>query len=117
MAEKVLEPKSQAFALRIVRLYKYLRQNGESVMSKQVLRSGTSIGANIAEAQYAQSRADFSTKLTIALKEASETRYWICLLMQSNYIPDDDTTQSLLSDCNELIRLLVASTKTVQNKN
>ena len=117
MAEKVLEPKSQAFALRIVHLYKYLRKNGESVMSKQVLRSGTSIGANIAEAQYAQSRADFSTKLTIALKEASETRYWLGLLMQSNYVPDDDTTRSLLSDCTELIRLLVASTKTVQNKN
>jgi len=116
MNEKVLEPKSKAFALRVVRMYKWLKEHGETVMSKQVLRSGTSIGANIAEAQYAQSRADFTTKLTIALKEAYETRYWIDLLKQSEYLPDDETTQSLLSDCNELIRLLVASTKTVQGK-
>jgi len=97
-------------------MYKWLKEHGETVMSKQVLRSGTSIGANIAEAQYAQSRADFTTKLTIALKEASETRYWIDLLIQSNYLPADETSHSLLSDCNELIRLLVASTKTVQGK-
>jgi len=116
MGEKVLEPKSQAFALRIVRLYKWLKEHGETVMSKQVLRSGTSIGANVAEAQYAQSLADFTTKLTIALKEASETKYWITLLVQSEYIANDETTRSLLDDCNELIRLLVASTKTALKK-
>ena len=116
MRENPLEDKSKAFALRIVRMYKWLKDRGESVMSKQVLRSGTSIGANIAEAQYAQSRADFTTKLTIALKEASETRYWIDLLKQSEFLPDDESTTSLISDCSELIRLLVASTKTAQGK-
>lgn len=116
MRENPLEEKSRCFALRIVQLYKQLKEHGETVMSKQVLRSGTSIGANIAEAQYAQSRADFLTKLTIALKEASETRYWLVLLLQSGYIVDDPQTQSFLDGCNELIRLLVASTKTVQGK-
>lgn len=116
MSEKVLEPKAKAFALRIVRLYKLLKRQGETVISTQMLRSGTSIGANIAEAQYAQSRADFTTKLSIALKEASETRYWIELLVQSGYVADDEVIRSLLSECGELIRILVASTKTVKGK-
>lgn len=86
MDEKVLYPlldKAEAFALRIVRLYQYLVENGERVMSKQVLRSGTSIGANITEGHYAASRADFINKYAIAEKEAAETRYWLNLLLKS----------------------------------
>ena len=79
----VLEEKSQKFAIRIVNLYKYLvNEKRETVMSKQVLRSGTSIGANIAEAQYAQSKADFLSKMHISLKEASETRFWLKYYIQ-----------------------------------
>ena len=115
MKNSPLVEKSQAFALRVVKAYKFLKKNGETVMSKQMLRSGTSIGANIAEAQYAQSRADFSMKLTIALKEASETMYWITLLRQSDYLTPGSATQTLIADCNELISLLVASVKKVKN--
>lgn len=104
--------KSKAFALRIVKLYKYLRARRESVMAKQVLRSGTSIGANIAEGQFAQSKSDFLSKYQIALKEASETLYWLELLQEAGYLPDQDATDSLLEDCRELVRLLVSSVKT-----
>ena len=110
----VLEDKSQAFALRIVKLYRHLRDNHESVIGKQILRSGTSIGANIAEGNYSQSRDDFASKFGIALKEAAETRYWLVLLVKGEFIPDDAAYQSLLSDCEELIRMLVASVKTVR---
>jgi len=116
MCDNPLEEKSKTFAIRIVKLHRHLKAKGEMVMSKQVLRSGTSIGANIAEAQYAQSRADFTTKLTIALKEAAETRYWIDLLLATEYLEDNQAIQSLLSECTELIRILVASTKTAQGK-
>ena len=81
-------------------------------MSKQMLRSGTSIGANIKEGLYAQSRADFGTKMTIALKEAAETEYWIELLLESEYITKEQA-DSLLYDCRELIKLLVAITKSI----
>jgi len=114
MSEKVLEPKSEAFALRIVRLYKHLRKQGEGVMSKQILRSGTSIGANVAEAQFAQSKADFTSKLGIALKEAAETRYWLKLLSASGYLADTPSSRSLQEECDELIRLLAASAKTLK---
>lgn len=106
--------KAEAFALRIVRLYQHLQDKGERVMSKQVLRSGTSIGANITEGHYAASRADFINKYVIAEKEAAETRYWLNLLMRSGYLPDDSATQSLVSDCTELLRLLVSSIKTAK---
>ena len=111
MVDNLIVKRSKAFALRIVKLYQYLQENGERVMSKQLLRAGTSIGANIAEGQYAQSRADFLTKYTIATKEAGETHYWLELLVESNLLPDSEPTQSILSDCSELIRLLVSSTK------
>ena len=89
----VLEEKSLKFAIRIVNLYKYLiDEKKEFVMSKQVLRSGTSIGANIAEAQYAQSKADFLTKMHISLKEASETKFWLKLLYSTSYINDSHTS-------------------------
>ena len=117
MEGKVLYPlieKAEAFALRIVKLYQYLVEKGERVMSKQVLRSGTSIGANITEGHYGASRADFINKYAIAEKEAAETRYWLNLLIKSGYLQEDEATLSLISDCTELIRLLAASIKTAR---
>ena len=111
MEDNLIVLKSKAFALRIIKLYQHLQDRGERIMSKQLLRSGTSVGANIAEGQYAQSKADFMTKYTIALKEASETRYWLDLLLASKILPDSESSRSLLSDNTELIRLLVSSTK------
>jgi len=114
VAGSVVAEKSKAFALRIVKLYAYLRDRKESVLSKQVLRSGTSIGANIAEGVFAQSKDDFASKYGIALKEASETLYWIDLLIEAGYLPDDTGFQSLRAECEELIRILAASVKTVK---
>ena len=100
----------------MVELYKRLSiEKHEYVMSKQILRSGTSIGANIREAKRAQSSPDFYAKLTISLKEADETQYWLELLNKTGYI-NDDIFKSVNSDCEELIRLLVSITRTVQNK-
>ncbi len=110
--------KSYAFALRIVKLYKYLQTNDRNgIISKQVLRSGTSIGANIRESVYGQSTLDFISKLSISLKEASETEYWIMLLRDSGYIEDKDA-ESLLIDCRELEKLLTSIIiKTKKNNN
>ena len=108
----VLEEKSFQFAIRIVKLNRFLIDTKkEFVLSKQILRSGTSIGANISEAQFAQSKADFVSKMHISLKEASETRYWLRLIEASDLI---DTTQleSIMSDCNELINMLVSTCRT-----
>lgn len=116
MSENLIESKSKAFALRVIKLYEYLQSKKENVMSKQVLRSGTSIGANVAEGQFAQTRADFLTKYTIALKEASETRYWLELLATAGYLPDNESTETLIADCAELIRLLASSVKTTKQK-
>ena len=105
--ENVIEIKSFDFAVRIVNLYKYLTDvKKEYVLSKQLLRSGTSIGANIAEAEQAQSKPDFISKMNIALKEAAETKYWIKLLHATNYLFKDETI-SILDDCVELERILV----------
>ena len=110
-----LSEKSFSFALRIVKLNNYLhKKHKEYILSKQVLRSGTSIGALIAEGKYAQSKADFLNKLTIALKEASETEYWIRLLFNSGFI-DEKMFVSLYRDIDELLHLLIASTKTVKH--
>ena len=103
--------KSKKFALTIIALYKSLAvERREFVLSKQLLRSGTSIGANIREAQRGQSKADFIAKMSIALKEADESAYWLELLHESGYIQDDEF-KVLYSGCDELIRLLVAITK------
>ena len=108
----VVEEKSKAFALRIVRLYQYLREKKkEYVLSKQVVKSGTSIGANVKEAIRAQSKPDFYAKLYISLKEASETEYWLELLQKGGYIAEDAFT-SINDDCQEIIKLLVSITKT-----
>ena len=111
MGDNLIVSKSKAFALRIIKLYQYLQDKGEYVMSKQLLRSGTSIGANIAEGQYAQSKSDFMSKYMVALKEASESRYWLELLLESKILPDSDSSRSMIEDCTEMIRLLVSSTK------
>lgn len=108
----VIRSKSKTFALRIIRMYQYLcNEKKEFILSKQVLRSGTSIGANVSEALRGQSRPDFYAKMNIALKEASETEYWLELLHESGYI-DKSAFTSLYADNQELLRILVAITKT-----
>lgn len=114
-SENVVMSKSYAFALRIIKLYKYLvSEKKEYVLAKQLLRSGTSIGALIREGEHAQSKADFLNKMNIALKEANETQYWIELMKDSEYLSLTESN-SILEDISELIRLLasiVKSTKT-----
>jgi four helix bundle protein len=97
-----------------VKLYQYLREKKESVLSKQLLRSGTSIGANIAEGKYAQSKDDFINKNSIALKEASETLYWIDLMIEAKLLDEMNAADSLRAACEELIRILVSSIKTAK---
>lgn len=110
--DSILEQKSFQFAVRIVNLCRHLRNTKkEHTLSTQLLRCGTSIGANIAEAQQAQSKADFISKLSIALKEASETKYWIRLLQATGYLSEAEY-RSILSNCVELEKMLVSSVKT-----
>ena len=112
MAKGPLYEKSFAFALRVVKLAKHLQgEKKEFVLSKQVLRSGTAIGALVREAEHAESKADFIHKMTIALKEANETLYWLDLLHQSDYI-DRLSFESIGADSEELLKLLVATVKT-----
>ena len=107
----VVGEKSLVFAEKVVKTYDYLcNEKKEYVMSKQLLRSGTSIGANIAEATYGFSSADFYAKMSIALKEASETMYWLTLLSRTNRLPNELFTE-LKSDCEEPIRILTAIVK------
>ena len=114
MRENVVRDKSYKFALRVVKAFKYLTQeHREFVLSKQVLRSGTSIGALVSEAEHAQSQADFINKMYVALKEANETEYWLRILKDSEYI-DEKTFTSIYADCDELIRLLVSIVKTAK---
>lgn len=116
MSESILKTKSYKFALRIVRFFQFLRkEKKEYVLSKQVLKSGTAIGALIREAEFGQSRADFVNKMQIALKEANETDYWLNILRDSSYI-NDRMFQSLNDDCQELIKLLVATVKTAKKR-
>ncbi|MNG06114.1 hypothetical protein D3C84_893370 [compost metagenome] len=117
MKENVIQIKSYAFAVRIVKVYQYLcEEKKEYVLSKQLLRSGTSIGANIEEAIGGQSDKDFFAKLTIAYKEARETHYWIRLLTDTNYISKKEN-ESLLNDINELLRIIGSIQKTLRSKN
>ena len=107
----IIEEKSFAFAIRVVNLYKHLNESKkEFILSKQLLRSGTSIGANVAEAEQAQSTPDFVSKMSIALKEASETKYWIRLLASTSYLTEVETV-SILNDCVELEKILVSIIK------
>ena len=103
----MIQDESKAFAIRIINLYKYLRENKhELVLSKQVLRSGTSIGANISESVFGQSDMDFISKLSIALKESNETRYWLELLHETNYL-DDKQFISIYDDCEKIKATLI----------
>ncbi len=107
----IIEEKSFAFAIRIVNLYKHLSETKqEFVLSKQLLRSGTSIGANVAEAEQAQSTPDFVSKMGIALKEASETKYWIRLLASTSYLTEAEAA-SIFNDSVELEKILVSIIK------
>ena len=109
-----IEKRAYQFALRIVKAYKFLtRQQSEFVLSKQMLRSGTSIGAMMREAKFAQSRADFVNKASIALKEANETLYWIELLHDGEYI-DDKTFESIHNEANEITSILASIVKTTK---
>ena len=108
MKNNIIEEKSYRFAVRIVNLCKFLQKSkSEYIMTRQLLRCGTSIGANVAESQRAQSRPDFISKLSIAHKEAYETRYWIRLLHETNYL-DEQQAASILSDCVEIERILAS---------
>lgn len=114
--DNVIENKSFQFAIRIVRLYKFLcEEKKEYVLSKQLLRAGTSIGANVTESQQAQSKLDFVSKISIALKEASETKYWIKLLGATEYLSENQT-KSILDDCVEIEKILVTILKSAKNQ-
>lgn len=111
VASPILD-KSLLFAARIVKLYQYLvKQKHETIISKQIIRSGTSIGANANEASFGSSRADFISKMQIALKETAETEYWLRLLIMSGYIENADGN-SMLDDCLEIKKMLVSTLKT-----
>ncbi len=112
----ILLEKSEAFSGRIVKMYQYLTsQKKELVMSKQVLRSGTSIGANIAESRNAQSTADFIHKLSIALKESDETLFWLKSLHKGDYLNEKEY-ESIYNDAEELVKILVSSINTLKKK-
>jgi four helix bundle protein len=111
MEEKTVKFKSYAFALRIIKAYKFLSEDQrEFVLSKQLLRSGTGLGALIREAEHAESKADFIHKLSISLKEANETEYWLMLLHDSGFL-DEKSFKSIVSDCQELIKMLISIIK------
>ncbi len=110
--ENIIVDKSKAFALRIIKLYKHLSNNHHIfALANQILKSGTSIGANVKEAIRAQSKPDFYSKMNIALKEASETEYWLELLYESDYISQNQF-DSIYNDCKELLKILTSITKT-----
>ena len=114
--DNVIEEKSFEFAVRIIRLYQYLSNDKkEYVLSKQLLRCGTSIGANVAEAQKGQSKADFNAKMNIALKEANEAHYWLRLLHRTDYINDKEF-QSIEPEIKEIISILVAICRATNKK-
>lgn len=115
--ENVIAEKTEKFGDRIVKMHRYLskKKEGNSDILKQIVRSGTSIGANVAESKFAQSEADFLTKLTIALKEANETRFWIKRLYGGQYLTDKEY-ESILKDNEEIISILVKITETIKGK-
>ena len=110
--ENVIKTKSYMFAIRIVKSYQFLTgEQKEFVLSKQMLRSGTAVGALIRESEHAESRADFIHKMSIALKETNETEYWLLLLHDTGYL-EKKIYESIVSDCQELIRMLISIIKT-----
>lgn len=113
--ERSARIKSKRFAVRIVNLYKYLcEEKREFIMSKQLLRCGTSIGANLAEAECAISKKDFLSKVYIALKECAETKYWLEILSETDYLTEDQY-ESVYKDCEEIRRMLSATTRTINS--
>ncbi|WP_435134412.1 four helix bundle protein [Formosa sp. A9] len=115
-SNNVIKTKSYQFAVRIVKLYKFLvDEKREFVLSKQLLRSGTSIGANVREAEHAESKADFIHKLSIALKEANETEYWLELLRETDYLQNSEYL-SIQLDIQEILRILTSIVKTSKQK-
>ncbi len=115
MKDNVVFEKSKLFALRIIKLYQYLcSEKNEYVMSKQILRCGTSIGANIAEAECAISNSEFLAKMYIAFKECAETEYWLELLCLSRYLTENEH-KSIAADCIEIKKILSAITKTMKD--
>ncbi len=115
MKENILLDKSLKFAARTVKLHKHLiKEKKETVISKQIIRSGTSIGANANEAVYGVSKADFIAKLQISLKETAETEYWLRLLVLSEYITEEEGN-SLLNDCLEIKKILISTLNTAKN--
>ncbi|MBP6431198.1 MAG: four helix bundle protein [Ferruginibacter sp.] len=116
MKENILKDKSFAFAVRMVNLYKFLKkEHGEYIISQQLIRSGTSVGAIVREAEHAESLKDFIHKLSIGLKEANESKYWLDLLFATDFI-NKKMYESLNNDCEELLKLLIASVKTSKRK-
>ncbi len=116
MSDSILRTKSMDFAVEIIGLVKRLKEQRESIISNQIGRSGTSIGANIREAQYAHGRADFIAKMQIALKEASETGYWLELLLKTNYISAEEY-KALDSACTGIRVMLISSVNTAKANN
>jgi len=115
MGKSILADKSKLFAVRIVRLYQYLcKEKHEFVMAKQLLKSGTSFGANVHEAGFAVSKKEFAVKMQIALKEAVESEYWLELLKETEYISKEQY-ESVNADCGEMIKMISASVKTAKN--
>ena len=112
----VILEKSKSFAIRIVKLCKYLNDRNEYVLSKQLLRSGTSVGANVREAQRGQSKADFVSKMNIALKEACETEYWLEILFETEYLNKEEF-ESIYNDNKEITKLLMSIIKTAKANN
>ena len=111
MADNIIIRKSKMFAIRIVKLYQYLTDmKKEFVLSKQLLRSGTSIGANVREAHSSQSKREFISKMNIALKEAAESEYWLELLYETEYLSEDEFL-SIIADCNEINKILISIIK------
>jgi four helix bundle protein len=116
MKQNILKEKSFSFAVRMVNLYKYLKkQHGEYIISQQLIRSGTSVGALIREAEHAESIKDFIHKLSIGLKEVNESKYWLDLLVATDFLTKK-MFESLNKDCEELLKLLIASVKTSKLK-
>jgi four helix bundle protein len=116
MKENILKNKSFAFAIRIVNLYKFLKkEHSEYILSQQIIKSGTSIGALVREAEHAESLKDFCHKLNIGLKEANESMYWLDLLFATDFI-SEKMYRSISKDCGELLKLLIASVKTTKKK-
>ena len=115
MKKNIIQEKSFCFALRIIKLYKYLKDNkNEYVLSKQLSRSGTSIGSNIEESIGGQSKNDFVSKISVAYKESRETLYWLKLLKASNYL-NQKQSESLINDCEEIIRIITKIQKTMKS--